>query len=66
MVQAISRGGEDCATKVVSICARFVDMLSLVKTQVENGLCKIFDLQDQTIDVSDQAVLFLNDSGIHN
>ena len=33
-VQAISREGVDYATKVGSICARFVDMGSPVKTQV--------------------------------
>ena len=38
-------------------------MLSLVKTQVENGLCKLFDVLGQTIDVSDQAVFVLNYSG---
>ena len=36
-----------------------------VKIQVENGLCKLFDLRGQTIDVSDQAVFILKDSGIH-
>ena len=34
-VQAISRGGGDCATKVGALCALFVDMGSPVKTQVE-------------------------------
>ena len=33
-VQAISIGGGDCATKVESICACFVDMGAPVKTQV--------------------------------
>ena len=42
-VQAISRGEVDCTTKVGSLCARFVDMGAPVKTQVENGLSKIFD-----------------------
>ena len=32
-VQTISRGGGYCATKVGSICARFVDMVALVKNQ---------------------------------
>ena len=36
------------------------------KTQVENGISKIFDLRGQTIDVSDQAVFILKDSGIHD
>ena len=33
-VQAISRGGLDCATKVGTLCAHFVDMGYTVKTQV--------------------------------
>ena len=37
-----------------------------VKTQVENGLCKIFDLRGQTIDVSDQAVFILKELGIRD
>ena len=64
-VRAISRGGGDCATKVGSLCAHFVDTGSLVKTQVENGLSKIFDFWGQTIDVSDQDVFILKDSGLH-
>ena len=35
MVQVISIGGGDCATKVGALCDRFLDMRSLVKTQVE-------------------------------
>ena len=35
-------------------------MVSLVKNHVENGLSNLFDLQGQTIDVSDQAVFILN------
>ena len=42
MVQAISRVVQDCATNVGSLCACFVDMVALVKTQVENGLSKLF------------------------
>ena len=38
----------------------------LVKTQVGIGLCKIFDLPVQTIDVSDQAVFILNHLGLHD
>ena len=38
----------------------------LVKTQVEIGLCKIFNLPVQTIDVSDQAVFILNHLGLHD
>ena len=37
IVQAISRGGGDCTTKVGALCARFVDMGDPVKTEVENG-----------------------------
>ena len=37
MVQAISRVGGDCFTKVGSICNCFVEMRSLVKTQVKMG-----------------------------
>ena len=60
-IQAVSRGGGDCATKVRALCAHFVNMGSLVKTQVENGLCNFFDLHCHTIDVSDQAVVVLKD-----
>ena len=42
-VQAISRGVGDRATKVVSTCARFVEIISPVKTQVENGSNKLFN-----------------------
>ena len=52
----------ECTTKVGSLCVRFVDTGSPVKTQAENGLSKLFDLRGQTIDVSDQAVFILNDS----
>ena len=65
-VQAISRVGGDCDTKVGSLCARFVDMGSPVKTQVENGLSELFDFQGQTIDVPYQAVFILKDSGLHD
>ena len=37
-----------------------------VKTQVESGIIKIFDLQGHTIGVSDQAVFILNYSGLHD
>ena len=63
--QAILREGGDCATKVGALCACFVDMGSPVKTQVENGLSKLFDLWVQTIDVSDQAVFTLKDLGLY-
>ena len=62
----ISIGGGDCATKVGSLCSRFFDMGAPVKTHVENGLSKIFDLRGHTIDVSDQAVFILKYLGIHD
>ena len=46
--------------------ARFVDMVAPVKTQIENGLSKIFDFRGKTIDVSDQYVLTLKDFSLHN
>ena len=65
-VQEISKGGGDCATKVGSLCACFVDMGDPVKTQVENCISKIFGFQGQTIDVSDQAVFHLNCLGLRD
>ena len=65
-VQAIFRGGGERPTKVGCLCAHFVDMISPVKTQVENGLSKLFSFWGQTIDVSDQAVLTVIISGIHD
>ena len=56
MVQDISRGRGDCATRDGYMYAHFVYMGYLVKTQVGNGLSKIFYFRDQTIYVSDQAV----------
>ena len=44
----------------------FVNMVVPVKTQVENGIRKIFNFRGQTIDVSDQAFFTLKDSGIHD
>ena len=41
-------------------------MGSPAKTQVENGLRKLFNFRSQTIDVSDQAVFVLKDSVIHD
>ena len=41
-------------------------MGSPVKTQVENGLSKIFDFRGQKIDVSDQDVFNLKYSGLHD
>ena len=37
-----------------------------VKTQVENGLNKLFSLRGYTIDVSDQVVFTLKDPGLHD
>ena len=65
-MQDISRGGGECATKVGALCAQFVDMGSPVKTQVENGLNKLFYFQGQTIDVSDQSIFTLNYLGLHD
>ena len=65
-VQAISRGVGDCATKVGSLCARFVDIGAPVKNQGGNGLSKILDLWVQTIYVSDQGVFILKDLGNHD
>ena len=65
-MQAISRGGGDCATKIGALCSLFVDMGSLVKTKVENVLSNISDFRGHTIDVSDQAVFILKDSGLHD
>ena len=36
-----------------------------MKTQVENGLSKLFNFQVKTINMSDQAVFTLKDSGFH-
>ena len=65
-MQAISRGGGDCATKFGALCAHFVDMGAPVKNQMKNGLSKIFDFLGHTIDVSDQTVFILKDSGIYD
>ena len=63
-VQDISRRG-DCATKFGALCAGFFDMVSPVKTEVENGPIKIFNLRGQSIDTSDQSIFTLKDSGLH-
>ena len=41
-------------------------MVAPVKTQVENGLSKLFDFRGQTIDVSYQAVFILKDPGLRD
>ena len=48
------------------MCARFVDTGVPVKTQVENGLSKLFNLRGQTIDVSDPAVFILKYLVLHD
>ena len=65
-VQDISREGGDFATKVGALCARFVDTAAPVKTQVENGLSKLFNFRCQKIDVSDQSILTLKHLGLHD
>ena len=65
-VQDISREGGYCAKKFGSLCDRFVDMLAPVKTQVESGISKLFDLRGQTIKTSYQAIFTLNYSGLHD
>ena len=37
------------------MCAHFVDMVTPVKTQVVNGMEKLFDFQGDIIYISDQA-----------
>ena len=46
--------------------ACFVDIGALVKTQLENGLSKLFDFRGQTIYVSDQAVFVINNSSLRD
>ena len=65
-VKTISIGCGYCVTKVGSLCASLVDMEAPFKTQVVNGLSKLFDFWGQTIGVSDQAVFILKDSGLRD
>ena len=44
----------------------FFYMVSPVKTQMENGLNKLFNLRGQTIDVPGQAVFTLKASVLHD
>ena len=37
-----------------------------VKTQVGNGLSKLFDFRGHTIDVSDQDIFIFKDLGLHD
>ena len=64
-VQEISKVEGDCTTKVRYLCESFLDIGVTAKSQVGNGLSKIFDFLDQTIDVSDQAFFTLKYSGLH-
>ena len=65
-VKDISRVGGYYTTKARALCARFFDMGYPVKTQVENKLNKIYYYWGQTIDMSDQSVLTLTDSHLHD
>ena len=51
----------DCAKKVGSMLYHFVYVGYPVKTQVENGMDKIFDLQGHNIDVYNQSMFALID-----
>ena len=64
--QDISREGGDCATNFGYLLSRCFYMVYLVKTHVENGLSKLFDLRGQTIDMSDRDVFTLKYSGLHD
>ena len=57
--QSILQLGRDCATTVGFMCAHFVYVGNLVKTQVENDMDKIFYLQGHNIDVYNQVVFAL-------
>ena len=37
-----------------------------MKTQLENGLSKIFGFQEKTIYISDQSIFTVKDSGLHD
>ena len=37
-----------------------------VKTQLKNSLSKLFSFRSQNIDVYDQAIFILKDSGFHD
>ena len=60
MVQYISWGWGDCDTKFVALRDRFFETRYPEKHRYENGLFKIFDLREQNVDVSNQAVFFLH------
>ena len=56
---------EKTAPQRLEPCTPFFDMGAPFKTQVENGISKLFDFWSQTIDVSDQAIFILNYFGLH-
>ena len=65
MEQAISRYVGECAANGGALCTHLFDMGYAMKTQVENVLNKLFNFQDKTSDVSDQAVFILKYLDIH-
>ena len=65
-MQSISIEVGECTIKVGALCARFVEMVSPVKTQVENGLIDLLGFLGQTIDMSDQVVFTLKYSGFND
>ena len=65
-MQAILIGGVDCTKNSGVLCDCFVVMWDPTKTQMKNGLRKLFGFQEQTIDVSEQAVFALNYSGLRD
>ena len=65
-VQDISIWGGECSKTVVSLCAHFVDTVAPVKIKAENGISKSLDFWGKTIDVYDQEVFTLKDSGFHD
>ena len=58
--------GIKCDTNVGSTCSRCVNIGAQVKTQVGNGLYKLFDFWIQNIGVSDQGFFFFTYMGLHN
>ena len=48
------------------MCSHFFDMGAPVKTQVENGISKLLNFWVNNIDVSDQSVFSLSDSGLYD
>ena len=50
---------------MIPVCM-FFDMVSPVKTQVENGLINLFYFQVHNIDISEKDSFTLKDSGIND